>query len=57
MGVNGEAPAFGRGLFLIYELIVANWVELVRKPYLFVFMELDGLWLDKRFCWVFRSLQ
>ena len=43
MGVNGEAPAFGRGLFLLYELIVADWVELMCKPIWFVFMELDGL--------------
>jgi len=39
MGVNGKAPACGRG-FLIYELIVGDWVELVRQVYLLCF---DGV--------------
>jgi hypothetical protein len=38
----GKAPAFGRG-FLLYELIVADWVELMGNQYLFVFNKLDGL--------------
>src|SRR5260370_29760221 len=53
MGVNGEAPAFGGGFFLLYELIVADWVELICKPYWFVFKEIGCLGLDKRICWVF----
>ena len=53
MGVNGEAPAFGRGFSLLYELIVADWVELVCNLIWFVFMELDGSGLDTRFCWFF----
>ena len=47
-----EAPALA-GAFFKSSSIVADWLELLRKLYLFVFMELGGLGLDKRFCWGF----
>jgi hypothetical protein len=42
MGVNGESPGWP-GLSLIVNSIVADWMELLRKLYLFAFMELGGL--------------
>ena len=52
----GKPRLLGRGFSLLYDLIVADWVELVCNLNCFVFMELDGSGLDTLFCWLFWGM-
>jgi len=52
----GKPRLLGRGFSLLYDLIVADWVELVCNLTCFIFMELDGSGLDTLFCWLFWGM-
>src|SRR6266702_5168785 len=49
------SPGFWAGAFLMSSSIVTDWVELLRKLFWFVFMELGGLGIDTVFVGVFHG--
>src|SRR6266851_3012940 len=53
MGANGESPGFWPGLSLIYISSIAGWGNYYAMRISLIGLELDGLGLDMRFCWVF----